>query len=133
LQGEVGDADGDEGADKLVADDFIYIGFAVLEVNGLAGNGEGVGDAGGGDGDGDVGFGEQAAVAAVDFDEGFANDAAGVLDDCGGESDDVSAPGVARAGVAVPLDLDTLADGELADFGLVEVGADTEVVQVGHL
>ena len=54
-----------------------------------------------------------------------------VGDDGGGRALDVAVPG--RVWLGVPDDFDGLAGGELADFGLVEVGADLDSVEVGDV
>ena len=75
--------------------------------------------------------GQQIAVGVVDGDDALAYVAGAVGDDGGGARVDVSVPGL--IGLRFPDDFDRLTGGELADLGLVEVGADANAVEVGYV
>jgi len=116
--------------DEFVVDDAIDE-VAAFRVKGLARDAECVGPLRGGHGDNDVGIGEQVATRIVDGNDALADIAGAVGDDSGGGDADMSVPGL--CGLCVPGDFDGLTDGEFADLGLVEVGVNLDLVEVGDI
>ena len=115
---------------QLVALQFVDVGLAVLRVQRLAGNIEGIGLARSRHSDINVGFRQKLPVSIGQLDEHLAHGACAVGDHGDGRALNRAVPKPALHGV--PLDLHLLAQSQLADFRLVKVSPYPQVVQVGH-
>src|ERR1700733_7463879 len=100
-------------------------------MEGLARNGERVEALGDRHGDDNVGVGEQVAARVVDGDETLTDVACSIGNYGGGGDGDVTVPGLCWLGI--PCDFDGLTHTELADLGLIEVGVDLDLIQVGDI
>src|SRR5450631_3245988 len=129
--GEVDGAMGDRSAMQLFVAQDVDKFLAALGVERLAGNAENILLMLSCNRDGYVCIRQQGAVRVVDSDEHFADIAGAIGDDGGRNVFNMAVPDATRFGV--PDNPDGLADCQLAKFGLVEVGADLNASQVGHL